>query len=303
MTTRWRISNVVQRPKTDCLWALVVLWSCVAFYPALADDTVIGRIGDIELKQSELEESLGTLAATDAKALAEDPGALNKLVRSMLVQRLVLREALDKKWDQEPSVQPLLRSTREAALTDSYLKAICKPPVDYPGEAEVRAAYDASRAELTVPRSFKLAQIFIAKGSKTRPEDVMSRLKAAPASFGQIAREMSEERESASRDGEIGWLTEKQIQPEILAQLPKLSLNVVSEPLKLNDGWHLLNVLDVREPYTPFFEQVRVSLAQRLRAEKTKTAMQAYMSEMLQKHPVALNEVALSKLLQATSKP
>jgi hypothetical protein len=95
--------------------------------------------------------------------------------------------------------------------------------------------------------------------------------------------------------------SEKQIQPEILAQLPKLRVNVISEPVRLKDGWHILKVLDAREPFTPIFDQVRLQLAQRLRAEKTRASMQAYMTEMLQKHPVAVNEVALSKLLHESS--
>jgi parvulin-like peptidyl-prolyl isomerase len=223
----------------------------------------------------------------------------------MLVQRVIYQEALEKKWDVEPAIQPLLKSTREAAITDSYLKSLCRPPEGYPSESELRTAYTASREALTVPRSYRLAQVFIAapeegaeKTAKARLEAILKRLKAAEADFGQVAREMSEEKESAARDGEIGWLSEKQIQPEILAALPKLRLNVVSEPVRLKDGWHILKVLDAREPFTPIFDQVRVQLSQRLRAEKIRADMQAYVAETLQKHPVAINEVALSKLLQ-----
>ena len=259
---------------------------------------VIGSIGGIEMRKDEILESLGGLGTVEKEALARDPAALNKLLRSMLVQRVIYQQAVEVKWDQEPAIQPLLKSTREAAITDSYLKHISRPPEGYPDETELRKAYEASRAELTVPRSFRLAQIFITAGSDQQLAEVKKRLKADPAGFGRIAREMSEEKESAAREGEIGWLTERQVQPEIFEQLPKLSLNVVSEPVRLKDGWHILKVLDVREPFTPIFDQVRVQLAQRLLAEKIRVGMQAYVAETLQKHPVAINEVALSKLLQ-----
>lgn len=262
---------------------------------------VIGSIGGIEMRKDEILESLGGLGTVEKEALARDPAALNKLLRSMLVQRVIYQQAVEVKWDQEPAIQPLLKSTREAAITDSYLKHINRPPEGYPDETELRKAYEASRAELTVPRSFRLAQIFITAGSDQQLTEVKKRLKADPAGFGRIAREMSEEKESAAREGEIGWLTERQVQPEIFEQLPKLSLNVISEPVRLKDGWHILKVLDVREPFTPIFDQVRVQLAQRLRAEKIRVGMQAYVAETLQKHPVAINEVALSKLLLKSS--
>ncbi len=283
------------------------LWSCVLLCCGWSNlllagdsDPVVGSIGEIELHQSEVLASFGKMGSVEKEALMRDPATLNKLIRSMLVQRVILQEALEKKWEEEPTTQALIKSTREAAITDSYLKAVNQPPESYPSEGELKLAYENSRAALTVPRSFRLAQIFIAEetGSDKKLKVVQQRLKESPASFGKVAREMSEEKESASRDGEIGWLTERQIQPEIMAQLPQLKVNVVSAPVKLKDGWHLLKVLDVREPFTPIFDQVRGQLAQRMRAEKSSASIQAYVSEVLRKHPVAINGVALSKLLQ-----
>lgn len=283
------------------------LWSCVllccglnSLIVAEESDPVIGSIGEIELHQSEVLASFGTLGSVDREALARDPATLDKLVRSMLVQRVILKEALEKKWEEEPGTVALLKSTREAAIADSYLKSLNRPPESYPSEAELRTAYENGRAVLTVPRSFRLAQIFVADeaGAEKKLKAVQQRLKEKPASFAQVAREMSEEKESASRDGEIGWLREQQIQPEILAQLPQLKVNAISAPVRLKDGWHLLKVLDVREPFTPIFDQVRAQLAQRMRAEKSSANIQSYVSEVLHNHPVAINEVALSKLLQ-----
>ena len=263
-------------------WCFIILSSFVLPHSSFAEGDVIARIGDIELHAADIENP-GTL----------DVASLRKLAEAMLVQRLVLKEALEKKWEQQPETQKLIQNTREAAIADSYLKKLCQPPDSFPSETELKAAYEAAKPSLQQPKSFHLAQIFV---SEDRLEAVKARLKADPTSFAQIAREMSEHQSSAKRDGEIGWLTEAQIQPEILARLPKLALNVISEPLKLGDGWHILKVLDVREAHIPFLEQVREPLTRRLRAEKARTNMQAYMTEMLHKHPVALDGVALSKL-------
>ncbi|OYW77297.1 MAG: hypothetical protein B7Z37_04830 [Verrucomicrobia bacterium 12-59-8] len=268
-------------------------------------DPTVGSSGEIELHQSDVLASLGTLGRVEKEALARDPSVLRQLVRSLLIQRVVMEEALSKQWDEEPSIQPLLKSVREAAITDSYLKFISRPPESYPSEGELKLAYENGRAALTVPRSFRLAQIFVAdaSGADKKLKTVQQRLKDDPDSFVRIARELSEEKESASRDGEIGWLTEQQIQPEILAQLPKLKMNVVSAPVRLKDGWHFLKLLDLREPFTPIFDQVRVQLAQRLRADKVRANMQSYMAELSHNHPVAVNEVELSKLLQEVPSP
>ena len=284
-----------------------MLLLCCGTHAYAEKDSVIGSIGSQELHESDVLNSLGKLDGAAKAALAQDPAALGRLVRSLLVQKLILQEALEKKWDQEPAVIPLLQSARDALLTDSYLQSVCKPPQDYPDTTTLKQAYDSCSNSLSVPRSYRIAQIYIAapegisqaelSKSGSRLENVRQQLDRTGASFGQIARTMSEEKDSASRDGEIGWLSEKQIQPEILAQLPKLKINSVSAPIRLKDGWHILKVLDVREPFTPIFDQVRSQLAQRLRTEKTRENIQSYMAKMLQNHPVAVNEVALSKLL------
>jgi len=278
-----RMTNEARMPNAKGLrhWGFVIVASFVLPHSSFCDD-VIARIGEIELHASEIENP-GTL----------DAASLRKLAEAMLLQRLVLKEALAKKWDKEPGTQKLIQNTREAAIADSYLKKLSQPPASFPSENELKAAYEAAKPSLTQSKSFHLAQIFV---SEDRLEAVKARLKADPASFAQIAREMSEHQSSAKRDGDIGWLTEAQIQPEILARLPKLALNVISEPLKLGDGWHILKVLDVREAHTPFLEQVREPLTLRLRAEKARANMQAYVTEMLRNHPVALDGVALSKL-------
>ncbi|MEZ5385156.1 MAG: peptidylprolyl isomerase [Prosthecobacter sp.] len=271
------------------------------------EGAVVGSMGGVELREREVVESLVNLGVVDREALARDPASVNRLVKTMLVQRLVFAEALDKGWDRDPSIQALLKSTREAAISDSYLKSLSQPPDGYPSEVELKAAYEDSRASLTVPRSYRLAQIYIAApvgldekaAVESRLQAALDRLRAPGTDFGVVAIEFSEEKESASRSGEIGWLREDQIQPEILAQVARLKLNVVSEPVRLADGWHILKVLDAREPFTPIFDQVRAQLAQKLRAEKVRAGMQAYMAELLQKHPVEIDTPALSKLFRS----
>ncbi len=290
-------------------FAGLLLLAPAVILTAADDSAVLGRVGDSQVLVDEVRPALNSLGAAELEALARDPAALNKLVRSLIIQRCVLQEALAKKWDEQPEVVERVRHAREVAITDSYLQAVSKPPQSYPNETELRAAYEARRATLIVPRSFRLAQIYIsdprgqdkaaAQQARVRVDQVRERVRAPGADFAAIAREFSEERDSAARGGEIGWLTEQQIQPEILAKLPELKFNVVSEALRLEDGWHFLNVLDARQPFTPPLEKIRDELVRQLRAERARAGTQDYLSKLLQEAPLVINELALSKLLPA----
>ena len=267
---------------------------------------VLGKLGDIELTTDELRETIAGLDRTHAATLTQDSAALNQFARALLLQRVVLKQAADKQWDREPAVIAKLVQAREAALAESYLAAVSAPAPDYPSEAEVKEAYIKNQAALRVPKSFQLAQIFLTDESPVGSPaplgvaTVSKQLKAKHADFAAIAKAASDDAASAARGGVIGWLTESQIQPEIRAKLPKLTLGAISEPIRLADGWHILKVLDIREAHTPTFEQVRSQLSTRLRDERARANRQEFLAQLLKSQPVAINEIELSKISQGT---
>jgi parvulin-like peptidyl-prolyl isomerase len=280
--------------------------------PAASDTNVIARVGDTEVRLDEIRASIDSLDARDQAALARDPSLLNQTVRTLLMRRVVLKEALAKHWDTEPAVATLIQRARDNAIVESYLQSVSKPPASYPSETELQAAYEARKSQLLVPRQFRIAQIYVAlpkNADKATIEKAQAKLEAVKkglhqpgTDFATVAKAQSEEPESAMRGGELGWLTENQIQPEVRSQLGSLTKNSISEPIRLDDGWHILKVIDLKEAYTPALDEIRAPLVQQLRNEKTQANSQAYLAKLLQQTPVAINELALSKVLGKSEK-
>lgn len=273
-----------------------------------AQSAPIGRAGTLELRTDEIREALAGLESGQDAALAQDPAALGQYVRALLIQRLVLQEALAAKWDQDPATIAKLVRARESTLAESWLDSASKVDPAFPSATELTAAYEAAKPQLQTPRTFRLAQIFIAQPkeadkaatdkAKARLEAVAKRLKEKNADFAAIAASESDETGSKAKGGEIGWLSEAQVQPEIRERLPKLAAGGVSEPVKLEDGWHLLKVLEIREARTPALEEVREALITRLRSEKARLNRQEYLAKLVKDHPVAINELELGKIAE-----
>ncbi|MGB8166648.1 MAG: peptidylprolyl isomerase [Chthoniobacteraceae bacterium] len=278
-----------------------------------AGETPLARVGGVELKAEELRASLANLDPNTRSALARDPALLNQVVRAMLIQRLVLQEALAKQWDQRPEVVAQLEQVRQNTIVESYLDSVSVPPQDFPSEAELRKAYEANKPALLVPRQYRLAQIFLELPStadkaaidktRTRADAVRNSLRSRDADFAAIARAETDEKGGAARGGEIGWLTEAQIQPEIRPSIIGLAKGAVSEPIRLGDGWHILKTLDIKEAYTPTFDAVRAQLSQQLRAQRSKADRQTYVAGLLKENPVAINELALTEVVPAANAP
>ena len=186
---------------------------------------------------------------------------------------------------------------RETALSEAFLESHSTPAKDYPDEEELKAAYESAKPSLLLPRAWRLAQIFTKDEAKL--PSLKKQLAAKGADFAAIAKAHSEETASAANGGEIGWLQENQIQPAILAKLPALKTGSVSEPVKLDDGWHILKVIDTREPATATLDQVRPQLVTRLRADKAKELRNQFIAQLLKDHPLAINEIELAKILSS----
>ncbi len=280
--------------------------------PTKADNTVIAKVGDSEVKADDIKPLIEKLPLRDQLLLSKDPSALNNLVRELIVQQLVFKEALSKKWDQQPQVAAQLERIRQQSITQSYLQSLAIPPADFPSQSDLEAAYNALKKNnaLQVPKQYHLAQIYIAcpKGAdKASEEKAQSKLDSVQKAlkngdFNSVAKAQSEDATSAQRGGDLGSLGETQIQPEIRNAVASLSKNGTCDPIRMNDGWHIIRVLEVKEPYTATLDEVKIPLTNELRKEKAQFIAKAYLAKLLQQNPVTLNEIEISKLIDTKMK-
>jgi hypothetical protein len=262
---------------------------------------IVARVGDREMTVGELRGVIAGLPAEQQAALARDPTALSQTVRLMLAGELVLKEANEKKWADQPGVAAQLARVREKAIVESYVLALSTPPANYPDEAEIQRAYDANKSAFIVPRQFRVAQVFIAAAAGDRAAEdqgakklaeIQTRLKQPKADFLSIAKDASDAHDNA----DLGWLPETQIRPEIRNQLAGLPDNGVGEPLKLADGWHIVKLLETKQAEARPLAEVHAALTQTLRTQRAEALRQAYVARLLEQSPPAINELALGKV-------
>jgi len=272
-----------------------------------ADTTVIAKVGENEVRAEDIKPFIEKLSLRDQLILSKDASMLNDFVREIIIQQLVYKEALSKKWEQQAQVAAQLEKIRQQAITQSYLQALSTPPEDYPSQTDLQTAYDALKKNnaLQVPKQYRLAQIYVAcpKGcdkdteakAQVKLDAVVKGVKSGD--FAAVAKSQSDDAASAQRGGDLGFLAESQIQPEIRSTLSSLSKGATSDPVRMNDGWHVVKVLEVKEPYTATLDEVKGSLANELRNQRAQVLGKAYLAKLLQQYPVTLNEIAVSKLV------
>jgi peptidylprolyl isomerase len=277
----------------------------VAAAPAKSEGDVVARIGGEDVTVDEVRMFVAALGVREQVALARDPALLSQTLRLMLANRLVLKEAVAKKWADKPEVAVQLARIRESAVTESYLQSVSVPAASFPDDAAIKEAYEANKTAFLVPRQFQISQIFVAlandadkateDAARKKLTEVQAKLKQPNADFAALANETSEQ-DNAPRGGDIGWVPEDQIRPEIKTQLMGLAKGAVGEPVKLDDGWHIVKLVDTKPSVMRTLEEVREALAQRLRAQQAEVLRRTYLAKLLEQTPPAINELALGKI-------
>jgi peptidylprolyl isomerase len=309
-----RVAQQPARPKPAAQPAAAPLPAAPAPTQGLAGakssegNDVVARVGDANISADELRAYVTALGAREQAALAKDPALLSQAVRMLLANRLVLQEVVAKKWDQQPNVAAQLDRVRENALVELYLQSVAAPPAGFPSDEEIQKVYDANRSALIVPRQYQLSQIFVASPrdadkaaddkARKKLDDIQKKLKAPGADFAAISATDSD----ATGGGDLGWLPDPQIVPDLRTQIVGLAKGGVTEPVRLDDGWHILKLTDTKASYTRSLAEVRDQLSQQIRSERATALRRAYLAELLKQHPPVLNELALSSLLDGPRK-
>ena len=94
-------------------------------------EDVIARVGNSDLSAEEVRSYVAALPPREQAAIAKDPALLSQAVRLLVTNRVVLQEAIEKKWDQQPAIAAQLDRIRQRVRSAAInrLARRCEPLV------------------------------------------------------------------------------------------------------------------------------------------------------------------------------
>lgn len=113
--------------------------------------------------------------------------------------------------------------------------------------------------------------------AKAKIEEIAQRIKAGE-DFGTVAKEVSEDPGSGPQGGELGWFAHGQMVPEFDKASFALNPGELSEPVKTQFGWHLIQLEEKKaagqKPLDEVKDQIRTRLAQDEASGKVQEALE-----------------------------
>jgi parvulin-like peptidyl-prolyl isomerase len=271
-----------------------------------AGDAVIGKMGNVEVKTSDIRRIIDTLPPEVRKQFAGGVPELDRLVRNELVRQTLVAEAKAKGLDKKPDVALIMDRAREQALLQVYMNDVAKPPPGFPSEEDVKQAYEANKSQLAVPAQFQLAQIFVsspegvskavAAAAQKKAADLAVKAQVKGADFAKLAKENSDHKDTAPKGGDLGWLPENQIFPEIRVAALKMEKGDVSGPIRSASGWHIVKLVDKKPAGVRPLSEVQEAIVNQLRMRRAQEIERAYIEGLIGRTQQTVNQLELSKL-------
>ena len=148
----------------------------------------------------------------------------------------------------------------------------------------------AAPAVTTTPKNIMITQtlarhILLRQRAGLSDQDAERRLagyrdqvRAKTADFGELAKKYSEDG-SAQNGGELGWMGPGELVPEFEQTMNRLQIGEVSNPVKTQFGWHLIQVLERRETELTVDKQREFAKAA-IRSKKMDQAYEDWVNEL-----------------------
>lgn len=274
---------------------------------AWAQTNAIASAGGASLTQAEVTGLVKEMDDGSRTRLATDPALLDQVVRARLAVKAALTEAQARGWDKQPQVQAAIKDAQRDVIVRSYLASVSAPPADYPTDADIQTVYDRNHAAFTAPRALRVAQIFIATPAgadaatldraRKQATDLVRQARAAGADFAALAKASSQDKASAANGGDMGFVPEPLLLPEIRKAAEGVKAGEVAGPIQTAAGFHVIRVIDTRSARLRPLAEVKEQIQAELRQQRAQQNAQAYLAKFVD--GASIDEAALKKALAA----
>ncbi|MEP6888208.1 MAG: peptidylprolyl isomerase [Nitrospirales bacterium] len=155
-------------------------------------------------------------------------------------------------------------------------------------ESEIQRYYESHQTRFLIPDEYRISQILILRKPRETTEDareraasVYSNLKQG-ADFAELALKHSDGPE-ATKGGNIGFVRQGELLPQIERALSTLDLGQVTEPIETSDGWHFIKLDEKRLPQFRPLAEVKTEIQTLVFQQKTEDVYQTWLGDLKNK--------------------
>jgi EpsD family peptidyl-prolyl cis-trans isomerase len=252
-----------------------------------SDSRVLARVNETKITGADLEREINQLPF-HSRTVLQSAQAQGRLLDEMVKRELLMQEAEKRKLASQPEIQARLEESRRSILLNALLTQEIRDKVKLE-EPEVRSYFDKHRDELETSE-IHLRQILLKDPQEA--EQMHARL-LKKESFEDLARQFSQDKPSASKGGDLGFVSRGQMPPELERVAFSMKPQEISAIIKTPKGYHILKLIERKKTVTLNYEEIKDRLQPFAQAEKQRDRLETWLKELRNEAKVTVYEARL----------
>ena len=230
---------------------------------APASAKVLAKVDGIEITDTDVEVALEDLGPTLPQQI-QGPQRDAYVLDYLIDLKLVAKKADAEKMGVDADVVRRMAYYHDKVLMESLLGKAAK---DGATDQAMKKVYDEAAAKQKPEDEIHARQILVETEDEAKA--ALKRVKGGE-DFAKVADEVS--KDPGSKGGDLGWFTKDRMVPEFGEAAFKLTPGQISDPVKSQFGWHVIQLQEKRQKQFPAFEEVKAQVAQYV-AQKSQTEL------------------------------
>ena len=233
---------------------------------------------------------------------------IGQILNNILVIKTLAAEAVQKKMDQDPQTQRLLKWATEKNLAMLRMEkivadaqsAVTNKPADF--AARALELYKSEPEKYKEPPMVRASHILVDSKSRTKEEalkraEEVRKLALSGKAFGDLAKEYSDDPSARQNSGDLGFFTATQmVKPFADAAFSLDKPGAISEVVESPFGYHVILLHEKKPGGVQPFEKVKTQILNALKEKQGTEARSEYIKRITDDSKLTINQEGIAKL-------
>ena len=246
------------------------------------DDKVLAKVSNRVITLKDLNKRIAKVPTYYQGVVEKNK---KRYLDESIIEMLFYEEAIRRGIDKDKETREVINEARKKIIIAKFIKEEVEDKIKV-SEKEMKLYYDERKDDFKSPQLWRASHILVS--TEQEAKDVQARL-ARGEKFEDLARQYSTDA-TASRGGDVGYFRMGQLVPEFENACAKLGVGETSDILRTQFGYHIIKLMDKKEPAVEEFDKVKQSVESELKRAKRSELFDKLVMDLKKKYGVQIEE-------------
>ena len=256
------------------------------------------KINDVVINKADLDKELKKMPEEVRQTLMRDAQTYTRFLEDYANKEALGFEAKNKKIDVDPDYISKIEYIKKITAIQMLLEKEVAKDIKI-SDRDVLEYYNQNKAQFSSAVSYRVSHIQVK--TQAEADKVKERLNKGE-DFAKIAKEVSEDKESAKNGGDLGMLEPGSLPTELDKVVMMMKKGDVSAPVKSQMGFHILKVTEAKQGSALDFNMLKEDIRRVMMQEKQQAMFDKYITDVKGKYKIDINKAEVEKIVNAANK-